>query len=345
MAWLRALSIPANALKKADWLARLSRDCAGNTLAIVAAALLPLLAMIGGGIDMARSYLAETRLQQACDAGTLAARKALGSSVVATGTPPSDVAARGNQLFNLNFQSNAYGTRNVAFTMTLEPDYSISGVATVEVPTTIMAIFGFSEIDVRANCQAQLNFKNTDVMMVLDTTGSMNDTNPGDTDPKITVLKNVVTNFYNQLEGSKGPDTRIRFGFVPYSVNANVGSLLQDDWVVSNWTYQSRKVDHTQQIPYTNGFDSKDLRRNVSPCLKRGELGLVLLRWQYSEQYLYKYGYGSFDNNPAMGWPPRWYRDDRSPSAMGERELLLDKPQRNHLRGVGRILFKSHSNL
>ena len=40
--------------------ARLARDVAGNTLAIVAASIAPILAMVGGGIDMGRSYLAES---------------------------------------------------------------------------------------------------------------------------------------------------------------------------------------------------------------------------------------------------------------------------------------------
>ena len=66
-------------------LRRLLRDSAGNALPLMAAALVPLLAMVGGGIDMGRSYLAQSRLQQACDAGVLAARKALGSAVVADG--------------------------------------------------------------------------------------------------------------------------------------------------------------------------------------------------------------------------------------------------------------------
>ncbi len=35
--------------------------------------------------------------------------------------------------------------------------------------------------------------------------------------------------------------TRLRFGFVPYSSNVNVGGLLSDDWVVDEWTYQSRE--------------------------------------------------------------------------------------------------------
>lgn len=67
------------------WIKSLLRDRAGNTLAMIAAALFPLLAMVGGGIDMGRSYLSQSRLQQACDSGVLAARKKLGSQIAASG--------------------------------------------------------------------------------------------------------------------------------------------------------------------------------------------------------------------------------------------------------------------
>jgi hypothetical protein len=43
-------------------LGALLRDQSGNTLMLIAAAIAPLLAMVGGGIDMGRSYLSEVRL-------------------------------------------------------------------------------------------------------------------------------------------------------------------------------------------------------------------------------------------------------------------------------------------
>ena len=49
------------------FLSRLVRDSRGNTLAIVGAALIPLTAMIGSGVDMSRAYMAKTRLQMACE--------------------------------------------------------------------------------------------------------------------------------------------------------------------------------------------------------------------------------------------------------------------------------------
>lgn len=221
------------------------RDRAGNTLPLVAAGLAPLLALVGGGIDMSRSYLSETRLQQACDAGVLAARKTLGATVVATDTLPADVEAKGKSFFRTNFKNGDYGSAEAAFSMTLEDNNAISGAASASVPTTIMRLFGKDAVDVSVDCSAQLNFSNTDVMMVLDVTGSMNETNEDDNEPKIEILRQVVKDFHGELEGAKGPGIRLRYGFVPYSTNVNVGHLLADDWVTDTWTYQSREV-HSQ---------------------------------------------------------------------------------------------------
>ncbi|HMP55036.1 MAG TPA: pilus assembly protein TadG-related protein [Novosphingobium sp.] len=228
---------------------RASRE--GNTLPLVAASVAPLLALVGGGIDMSRSYLAETRLQQACDAGVLAARKELGSQVVLDGEVPSSVSERGNRFFNANFRPGSYGTRNADFRMELEDDYQIAGRATVEVPTTIMGMFGYGAVPVEVSCKGKLSFSNTDIMMVLDVTGSMNETNPGDSETRIDTLKDVVRDFHTQLEGGKHEGSRIRYGFVPYSTNVNVGHLLRDEWVVSNWTYQSRELVGTALVSGT----------------------------------------------------------------------------------------------
>ena len=233
-----------------SFLSRLACDVAGNTLAMLAAGLFPLLALVGGGVDMGRSYLAQSRLQQACDAGVLAARKKLGSQVVTTGDVPNDIETIGNTFFNVNFRAGAYGTTNRSFEMTLEPDLAISGSATAAVPTTIMTLFGYDKTDLTVACQAKLNFSNTDVMFVLDTTGSMAWTNDGDTQPRIDVLRDVVKDFHGQLEGSKTPGTIIRYGFLPYSTNVNVGGILDADWMVDEWTYQGR-VQHDTGVTTT----------------------------------------------------------------------------------------------
>jgi hypothetical protein len=209
---------------------------------MIAAAIAPLMAMVGGGIDMGRAYVAQARLQQACDAGVLSARKRLGSEAAVTGDIPESTGEIGQRFFNVNFRDGSYGSTERRFDMTLEDDYAISGAASVKVPTTIMRIFGFAQMPINVSCEAQINFNNTDVMMVLDVTGSMAQTNPGDSLSKIDTLKQTVKGFYLQLQAAALAGTRIRYGFVPYSTNVNVGGLLDDDWVVDNWNYQSRQL-------------------------------------------------------------------------------------------------------
>lgn len=232
-------------------LTRLARDRSGNTLAMIAAGIFPLLAMVGGGVDMGRSYLAQSRLQQACDSAVLAARKKLGSTVVVDGKVPGDVVTVGNRFFSMNFTDGSYGTSDRSFEMTLEQDFAITGTAHVTVPTTIMTLFGFDDVSIDVECGAKLNFSNTDIMFVLDTTGSMaQKATPSDPDTKIQSLRNVVKNFHAQIEGSKSPGTRVRYGFVPYSTNVNVGYLLKSDWVVDNWSYHGREAKSTgKQYP------------------------------------------------------------------------------------------------
>lgn len=244
----RALAVSARLLRD------LARDRAGNTMMMVAAAVLPILAMIGGGIDMGRNYLAESRLQQACDAGVLAARKALGSSVLVDAATEAKMETAGSRFFNVNFSSGAYGSQNRHFAMVLNEDLTVDGTANVDMPTTIMQIFGYDQTAIQVECTAKLNVSNTDVMMALDVTGSMRETLPGDSVTKIDALKAVVKSFYTQLETNKVAGMRTRYGFVPYSTNVNVGALLHDDWVVDEWTYQSREWLGTTSSSGTYGY-------------------------------------------------------------------------------------------
>lgn len=238
----------------AGMLTRLGRDRSGNTLAIIAAALAPILALVGGGVDMGRSYLSQSRLQQACDAGVLAARKRLGAQAAATGEVSSDVAETGQRFFNINFRSGSYGTEDRNFVMTLEEDFAISGIASVDVPTTIMQIFGFEVVPVRVECEAQIDFANTDMMMVLDVTGSMAEHNPGEAQSRLDTMKQTITTFHAQLAAASQAGSRIRYGFVPYSTNVNVGHLLRDEWVTDTWSYQSREQVADEKNAYTRHY-------------------------------------------------------------------------------------------
>src|SRR3546814_17356002 len=71
-------------------------------------------------------------------------------------------------------------------------------------------------------------------MLVLDVTGSMAQTNSGDSVNRITALQDATMDFFDTLTTADIGDGRLRFGVVPYSSTANVGHILAEkdpDWL------------------------------------------------------------------------------------------------------------------
>tara|TARA_R110000787_G_scaffold6861_10_gene23719 strand:+ start:85 stop:1737 length:1653 start_codon:yes stop_codon:yes gene_type:complete len=152
-------------------LTRLAKNQAGNTLAIVAAALVPLAGMIGGGLDISRGYLSQTRLQQACDAGVLAGRKLMGTS----GVLSDAVTAEVRKYVRFNYPNNYLGAtlQDADIVPTVGTNEQIVLTVSTAVPTVIMKLFGKDEMAVSATCSGRNDYSNIDIVLVLDTTGSM----------------------------------------------------------------------------------------------------------------------------------------------------------------------------
>lgn len=152
-------------------LARLLRDSAGNTLVIMATAMIPLSALAGSGVDLARLYVVKSRLQQACDAGVLAGRKFMATST----SPTLDATAttRAKTFFANNFQSGWLDTAEPTFLPVKTTDQQVSGTAKVTVPMTVMKMFAAPDVEVAVSCKARFDVADTDIIFVLDTTGSM----------------------------------------------------------------------------------------------------------------------------------------------------------------------------
>ena len=246
-----------------SFLQELRSNTAGNTLAMAGMALFPLAAMIGGGVDVSRIYLVQTRLQQACDAGALAGRRQMSSGNWTANNNAANTAAK--NMFKANFDTDAFGSYDGTSTFS-ENAGTVTGTASVKVDMAVMQMFGFGTKSVAVECDASMSIPNTDVMFVLDTTGSMNCPDTGTSycgnngnqeasNARIRGLRSAVKCFYETLaKRNSGEDcgstpaagsantAHLRFGFVPYSTNVNVGKLLPNDFLADNWTYQSRKA-------------------------------------------------------------------------------------------------------
>lgn len=235
--------IPTGKLATGSFLKSIARDTTANTLAISAAAMLPLMAMVGGGVDASRYYMTESRLQAACDAGALAARRAMDDNDFT-----NEHKTVGLNFFDNNYKEGTFGLES------LQRDYvgtdtgEVNGKATGTLPSSIMGAFGYNEFPIEVNCQADINIANTDIVMVLDTTGSM------DGQP-IADLRAATLSFYDVVEEATSDAAQVRYGIVPYSSQVNVGHLLQPNWMKANHTFQSRETIREFGTPQTESID------------------------------------------------------------------------------------------
>ena len=232
---------------------RLRDDESGNAMMLMAAGFFPLLALLGGALDLSRMYLAQARIQQACDAASLAARKELGGATIENGNIPSAITDKADRFFAINFRSGMYGTKNSTFSISAGSDTRIDGSASVEVPTTLMQIFNHDKIDVAVTCSSDLNLPNIDVVLVLDQSGSMKGS-------RIADLKNAVLAFYDEIMDVKPDNARVRFAVVPYSGAVNVGDVLlaeNSDFLADSHTYQSREAKF-KQVSNNDGIEEGD---------------------------------------------------------------------------------------
>ncbi len=246
--------------KQSGFLKRLRQDQSGNIIAIMAAAIIPTIGLAGGAVDMGRLMMVRTKLQAACDAGVVMGRKVQGSANWSANNYEADTQAK--KVFDLNFKNESYGTNTLTKSFVSNNQTGVSGTASVKVPMTLMKALGETERTIEVNCSADQAVPNTDVMFVLDTTGSMGDKiNDSDADNKITTLKRAAFCFYETLAkqdvtdvtpeqcgNTANPtsgiasDVSLRFGFVPYSQNVNVGKILPLSYIANEWTYQSRQA-------------------------------------------------------------------------------------------------------
>lgn len=221
---------------------RVITDRAGNVFPLAAVGLIVLAGMVGGGVDISRAYMAQNRLQSACDAGVLAGRKAVGSNGY-----DDDAEEQANAFFDTNFDADEQGVTGLEFDTDSEDDgNTIEGTASATMETAVMQLFGFDSMPISVECTASMSIGNSDVMMVLDTTGSMDwDVSSTDDTKRIVALRSAMKSFFDTLDtAAAGGNGRIRYGFVPYSSGVNVGQLLYDEdptYLADSWTYQSRE--------------------------------------------------------------------------------------------------------
>lgn len=217
---------------RGGFLRRLRDDVSGNVFMLSAAALLPLLAMVGSALDMSIIYMTRARLQNACDSGVLAGRQLMAGTAF-----DAAVEDEADRFFNFNFPEGANGASDIQFAVVQSAGdpAELLGEASATIPTVLMKIFGYETTDIAVNCNAKKDFGHNDIVLVLDVTGSMLQNASGGGGPKIDRLRAGARGIYASL--ANVPNTTTRYGIVPYSHTVNVARSLANRDILRDQTY------------------------------------------------------------------------------------------------------------
>lgn len=211
--------------KAALLLRRFAGDARGNVAIIATIAALPLMIGAGIAIDYARIARSNSALQVAVDAAALAVASSGKSSM--EGLNNTQKAARKKELEDLakRFLTANYKAGGAELTVRVDvTDMDVTVEGTEPFPTTLMNLAGINAVDIGARATVNLPGANLEVVLVMDTTGSMKGT-------KITDAKAAATTFMDTVLG-KGvaSNPKIKFALVPFSGSVNVGTS-NPEWI------------------------------------------------------------------------------------------------------------------
>ncbi len=277
------------------FMTRLARDRRGNTLAMMAAMLIPLAGFCGVAIDTARLYVVKTRLQQACDAGVLAGRKFMTDTSLSNTNLDSTASAQAQTFFANNFRTGWFKTATATFTPTKTSNAQVAGTAQSTVPMTIMSIFGMTSQTITVTCEASYDIADTDVIFVLDTTGSMACL-PQDDDTTCNAYVGAAgtTSYSRPADGAaSGNDSVAGYpGSTAYYVPEKSGSRIAAlrSAVLSFYDTMASAADPSTHIrygfvTYTSTVNAGKAITALSPAYMVGGTGSANTQWNYESRY------------------------------------------------------------
>ncbi|MFP3542678.1 TadE/TadG family type IV pilus assembly protein [Rhizobium sp. SIMBA_035] len=188
---------------------RLARETNGNVAMVFALLLVPLIAMGGAGIDLARYEAIRVEMQDGLDRGVLAAAS------LSQKEKPEDTLR--------SFMKNLDYAQDIALNFTETKGLNsrkINASAAYVMNTTFIHLVGVRQLSVAAVSTAEEAKQNIEMSLMLDMSGSMNGN-------RIKNLKKAAQQFIDQVLTDETKDyTTITI--VPYAGHVNIGAAVFD---------------------------------------------------------------------------------------------------------------------
>lgn len=192
------------------------REERGMTLPMLGLVFMVIMGLTGTAVDSARYQLVQSRLSFALDAAGLAA----GATMSTT-----NIESELQKYMAANFPEDYMGADAPTVSAEVSQDNMVIDLmATTNVPTTFMGLFGFTKMPISVSSQVTRTASGLELVMALDVTGSMNSSG------KLSAMKSAATSLVNILYGSKTEVEHLWIGLVPFSQTVNVGSS-RTSWI------------------------------------------------------------------------------------------------------------------
>lgn len=208
---------------------KFGRNTRGSVAPIFALSIIVLCGMVAFSVDYSRALAVKHRLQQAVDAGSLAADPNGTNSY-------SQVSTAVTNTFNYNMPGE-YGDMNLVVDPPLAIPDGYRVTAHADVPTYFAPLLGVRVIRVNALAEAIRAQRNVEIALVLDNTYSM-------TGQRIADLQTAAKQLIDQIVGASTTGT-VKFSLVPFSNYVNVGMQYRS----AQW--MSVPADSSQSYTYT----------------------------------------------------------------------------------------------
>lgn len=201
---------------------RFSKDRRGNIAIITALTIIPLLGILGGGIDIVRSTTMSTQLRASIDSAALAAANLNNSA---------DVETVVNEFIDSNLvqRPSFLSTLNVSVTDTVALNSkTVTISADGHIDTFFLGLFGIDTMPVSASSTATQSRTNVELALVMDISSSMR----GD---KLTNLKSAAEDFVDEIIDEDSEDYT-SMSLIPFGGTVNIGSNMFSRFATNSGT-------------------------------------------------------------------------------------------------------------
>jgi Flp pilus assembly protein TadG len=232
---------------------RYLRDSTATTSAIFGLAAIPFFMAAGVAVDMSRANMEQTAFHAALDSAALAIAADDRSSTM--GLTESEITTREAELkviaedfVEANYQSDSFTAEITALDVQITGQ-DVTLTATAQFPTTIMGAFGIDTIDLDFLSRIKKAMRPIELVMVMDTTGSM--ASSGKLDGAKTAAHQLLDTLYSGSLSSAPRSEYLRTALVPFSGAVRLNQSAYDfniNWIDTAGDNPLSKLNFNQSI-------------------------------------------------------------------------------------------------